>query len=70
MVVSPTVSTILESIPGFAADGDGEKMEYNFGIQKIGNAPNLVVQNLRSFSVQNSYVLRKSLVFQKRTLEI
>ena len=37
LVVSPTVSTILESIPGFAADGDGDKMEYNFGIQKIGS---------------------------------
>jgi hypothetical protein len=37
LVVSPTVSTILESIPGFAADGTGEKMEYNFGIQKIGS---------------------------------
>jgi hypothetical protein len=37
MVVSPTVSTVLESIPGFAADGDGDKMEYNFGIQKIGS---------------------------------
>jgi hypothetical protein len=37
ILTSPTVSTILESIPGFAADGDGEKMEYNFGIQKIGS---------------------------------
>jgi hypothetical protein len=37
LVVSPTVSTILESIPGFAADGTGVKMEYNFGIQKIGS---------------------------------
>jgi hypothetical protein len=37
LVTSPTVSTILESIPGFAADGDGEKLEYNFGIQKIGS---------------------------------
>jgi hypothetical protein len=36
LVVSPTVATILESIPGFAADGDGEKMEFNFGIQKVG----------------------------------
>jgi hypothetical protein len=36
LTVSPTVATVLESIPGFAADGDGEKMEYNFGIQKIG----------------------------------
>jgi hypothetical protein len=37
LVMSPTVATILESIPGFAADGTGEKMEYNFGIQKIGS---------------------------------
>jgi len=37
LVTSPTVSTILESIPGFAADGDGDKLEYNFGIQKIGS---------------------------------
>jgi hypothetical protein len=37
MVVSPTVATVLESIPGFAADGDGEKLEYNFGIQKVGS---------------------------------
>ena len=37
LVTSPTVSTILESIPGFASDGDGEKMEFNFGIQKIGS---------------------------------
>lgn len=37
LVVSPTVATILESIPGFASDGDGEKAEFNFGIQKIGS---------------------------------
>ena len=36
LVCSPTISTVLESIPGFASDGDGEKMEFNFGIQKIG----------------------------------
>ena len=37
MVCSPTVATIIESIPGFASDGDGEKMEFNFGIQKVGS---------------------------------
>jgi len=37
MVVSPTVATIIESIPGFASDGDGEKFEFNFGIQKVGS---------------------------------
>ena len=38
MVVSPTVSTILESIPGYAADVNGqtEKMNYAFGVQKAG----------------------------------
>ena len=38
MVVSPTVATILESIPGFAADSDGDaaKMQYAFGVQKVG----------------------------------
>ena len=38
MVVSPTVATILESIPGFAADTDGaaDNMKYAFGVQKIG----------------------------------
>jgi len=37
LVVSPSVATVLESIPGFATDGDGEKSEFNFGIQKIGS---------------------------------
>ena len=39
MVVSPTVATILESIPGFAADTDGaaDTMKYAFGVQKIGS---------------------------------
>ena len=38
MVVSPTVATILESIPGFASnsDGDASKMSYAFGVQKVG----------------------------------
>jgi len=37
LVTSPTIATILESIPGFASDGDGDKMEFNFGIQKVGS---------------------------------
>ena len=39
LVCSPTVATILESIPGFAAaDGaDADTMNYAFGIQKMGN---------------------------------
>jgi hypothetical protein len=42
LVCSPTVATILESIPGFAAgsDGDVTKASYAFGIQKSGNLNN------------------------------
>ena len=38
VVVSPTVATILESIPGFAANSDGDvsKASYAFGVQKAG----------------------------------
>ena len=38
IVCSPTVATILESIPGFASTSDGEasKMTYAFGVQKMG----------------------------------
>ena len=38
LVCSPTVGTILESIPGFAADSDGDaaKATYAFGVQKVG----------------------------------
>ena len=38
LVCSPTVATILESIPGFAASSDGDvtKASYAFGIQKAG----------------------------------
>jgi hypothetical protein len=37
MVTSPTVSTILESIPGYAASTDGDKEEYAMGVQKVGS---------------------------------
>jgi hypothetical protein len=38
MVISPTVATIIESIPGFASNsnGEAEQMEYAFGVQKVG----------------------------------
>ena len=38
MVIAPAVGTVLEAIPGFAADADGDvtKKDYAFGVQKIG----------------------------------
>ena len=37
LVCSPTVATILESIPGYAADTDGDKMQFAMGVQKVGS---------------------------------
>ena len=39
LVTSPTVATVLESIPGFASTSNGEadQMEYAFGVQKVGS---------------------------------
>ena len=53
MVCSPTVATILESIPGFAADTDGaaDTMKYAFGVQKIGQL------NSRYKVYKNPYML-------------
>ena len=36
MVASPDVCTILESIPGYAADTNGDKMDFAMGVQKVG----------------------------------
>ena len=36
LVCSPDIATILESIPGYAADGDGTKMKFAMGVQKVG----------------------------------
>ena len=39
MVCSPSIATVIESIPGFASnsDGDAAKMSYAFGVQKAGS---------------------------------
>ena len=38
LVCSPTVATVLESIPGFSSNSNGDvtNMEYAFGVQKVG----------------------------------
>ncbi len=62
MVVSPTVSTILESIPGFAADSDGaaDTMKYAFGVQKIGQL------NSRYKVYKNPYMLENVILMGYR----
>ena len=55
MVVSPKVSTILESIPGFAADSAGEQNKYNMGVQKIG-------------AINNRYTVYKNPYMKENTI--
>ena len=58
MVVSPSVATILESIPGFAADTDGaaDTMKYAFGVQKIGSL------NSRYKVYKNPYMIESTIL--------
>ena len=39
-VCSPTVATVLETIPGFTAATDGDKMEFAGGVTKVGSFQN------------------------------
>ena len=36
IVTSPDVATVLESIPGYAADTDGDQLQFAMGVQKVG----------------------------------
>lgn len=40
LVTSPTVATVLESIPGYSADTDGRQSQFAMGVQKIGTFSN------------------------------
>jgi len=59
MVVSPTIATILESIPGFAADTDGaaDTMKYAFGVQKIGQLNSRYKVYKNPYMVENAILL-------------
>lgn len=56
-VVSPTVATILETIPGFAADTNGDKMEFNAGITKIGSFQNRFTIYKNPYMTENVMLL-------------
>jgi hypothetical protein len=55
MVCSPTVATVLESIPGYASNSDGaaDKMEYAFGVQKAGAINNRYTVYKNPYMVEN-----------------
>jgi len=40
LVTSPTIATILESIPGYAADTDGSANKFSMGSRKVGTINN------------------------------
>ena len=56
MVISPKVSTILESIPGFAADSSGDADKYAMGVQKIGAI------NSRYTVYKNPYMIENTIL--------
>jgi hypothetical protein len=57
MVVSPKVSTILESIPGFAADSAGDADKYNMGVQKIGAINNRYQVYKNPYMTENTILM-------------
>lgn len=36
MVVGPSIATVIESIPGYSTDTDGNQMQFAMGVQKVG----------------------------------
>ena len=57
LVVSPKVSTILESIPGFAADSAGDSGKYNMGVQKIGAVNNRYTVYKNPYMTENTILM-------------
>jgi len=53
LVTSPSVATILESIPGFAANTDGDKQEFAAGVQKIGAINNRYTVYKNPYMLEN-----------------
>tara|TARA_R110002167_G_scaffold71548_3_gene201845 strand:- start:6 stop:1757 length:1752 start_codon:yes stop_codon:yes gene_type:complete len=56
LVCSPKVATILESIPGYAADTDGTKTDFAMGVQKVG------ALNSRYQVYKNPYMLENQIL--------
>jgi hypothetical protein len=57
LVCSPTVATILESIPGYAADTDGNKMQFAMGVQKVGAINNRFQVYKNPYMTENTILM-------------
>ena len=60
LVCSPDVATILESIPGYSADTNGDKMQFAMGVQKVG------MMNNRFQVYKNPYMLESTILMGYR----
>lgn len=56
-VCSPTVATILETIPGFLAGTDGDKMEFAGGVTKVGSFQNRFSIYKNPYMTENAMLL-------------
>jgi hypothetical protein len=59
MVISPETATIIESIPGYAADttGDPKKTGYAMGVQKVGSLNNRYKVYKNPYMLENDILL-------------
>jgi len=59
LVCSPTVGTIIESIPGFASNSDGDvaKNSYAFGVQKAGTINSRYTVYKNPYMTENTVLL-------------
>ena len=57
LVCSPTVATILESIPGYAADTDGDKQQFAMGVQKVGAINNRFQVYKNPYMTENTILM-------------
>ena len=56
-VCSPTVATVLETIPGFMAATDGDKMEFAGGVTKVGSFQNRYTIYKNPYMTENVLLL-------------
>jgi len=59
LVCSPTVATVLESIPGFSSNSNGDvtNMEYAFGVQKTGAINNRYTVYKNPYMTENTILM-------------
>ena len=57
LVCSPTVATILESIPGYSVDTDGNKMDFAMGVQKVGMINNRFQVYKNPYMTENAILM-------------